>query len=336
MRRIRNILVSALGVIAVLSAAAALLLRSYREQKFYAEQFSLSSPEEILNMPFQIYFMDVGEADAALVVSGSHAMLIDGGNVDDGPLVVSFLQQCGIKGLDYMVASHPHEDHIGGLGSVLESIPAKVILSPVDELPKNDPSLAEHTGSDMQTEDTASYNSEDALSISAYDIFRRKVRSSGRSITVPAAGDMYTLGDAAFEILGPVSYDTGGSLNNLSLILRITYGNHAFLFTGDAEYDELQSLLDAGLSPDSLKSDVLKVSHHGSTDAANMSFLEAVSPSCAVISVGADNTHFHPTEKILRMLEDIGAHILRTDLDGTICVTSDGTGLYYYTANAGK
>ncbi|MBO5520789.1 MAG: MBL fold metallo-hydrolase, partial [Eubacterium sp.] len=239
---------------------------------------------------------------------------IDGGNVEDGPFVAEFLQQRGVRSLEYIVATHPHEDHVGGIGSILGKIPVGTLLSPVDEMPARDASEG--------NEDTSSQQ----LNISAYSVLRRQLRQNRISVSIPAPGSHYALGNADIEILGPVSSETD-NLNDLSIVLRIVYGDVSFLFTGDAEYQELQDITESGAV---LSSDVLKVAHHGSTDAANFSFLEAVSPSCAIISVGADNEHYHPTEKLLRMLEDIGARILRTDRHGTICITSDGKTLQYH------
>lgn len=314
MRRFFRLLTSVI-VLLLLAAVTIWMLRdSARKENYAREQVMLSSPGEVPDAPVRVWFLDVGEADAALVQCDGKAMLIDAGNVEDGPFVAEFLQQRGVRSLEYIVATHPHEDHVGGIGSILGKIPVGTLLSPVDEMPARDASEG--------NEDTSSQQ----LNISAYSVLRRQLRQNRISVSIPAPGSHYALGNADIEILGPVSSETD-NLNDLSIVLRIVYGNVSFLFTGDAEYQELQDITESGAV---LSSDVLKVAHHGSTDAANFSFLEAVSPSCAVISVGAENEHYHPTEKLLRMLEDVGARILRTDRHGTICVTSDGKTLQYH------
>ena len=314
MRRFFRLLTSVI-VLLLLAAVTFWMLRdSAQKEKQTKEQVVVSSPGQVPDAPLRVWFLDVGEADAALVQCGGKAMLIDGGNVEDGPFVAEFLQQQGVRSLEYIVATHPHEDHVGGIGTILGKFPVGTVLSPVDEMPALDASEGNTDASAQQ------------LNISAYGVLRKQLRQNNVSVIIPAPGDRYTLGDAQIEILGPVSSKTD-NINDLSIILRIVYGDVSFLFTGDAEYQELQDVTDSGAV---LASDILKVAHHGSTDAANFAFLEAVSPSCAIISVGADNEHYHPTEKLLRMLEDVGARVLRTDKHGTICITSDGKTLQYH------
>ena len=192
----------------------------------------------------QVHFIDVGQADAALVICDGHYMLIDGGNAEDSDLVYSYLERHGAKNLDYMVASHAHEDHIGGLSGALNYAKVDTALCPVTE-----------------------YSSK---------VFQNMVKyleQQGKSLTVPAPGDKFDLGSARVEILGPVQeYD---DTNNTSIVLRIDYGETSFLFTGDMETGAEKDLLESGAD---VRATVLKAGHHGSDTSTGYQFLREVSP----------------------------------------------------------
>lgn len=237
---------------------------------------------------FEVHFIDVGQADAALVLCDGKAMLIDGGNSEDSSLIYSFLKKRSIDHLDYIVATHAHEDHIGGLSGALNYATVGTAYCPV-----------------------TSYDSK------AFSSFVKYLGET--SITIPAAGDSFKLGSAAVTILAPVkSYDDP---NNTSIVLRIEYGDTSFLFTGDAERESEQDILNAGYN---LTSTVLKVGHHGSESSTTYPFLREIMPEYAVISVGTGNSYGHPTEDTLSRLRDADVKVYRTDLQGDIKCTSDG------------
>lgn len=237
----------------------------------------------------EVYFVDVGQADAALVLCDGQSMLIDGGNVGDSSKMYSFLKQHGITQLDYVIGTHAHEDHIGGLAGALNSAGAKIVYCPV-----------------------TSYDSE------AFQNFRKAVEKQGISITVPETGDTFALGGAVCRIL---AVNTGSDTNNTSIVLRITYGDTSFLFTGDAERETEQAILDGG---GEIQSTVLKVAHHGSETSTGYLWLREVMPQYAVISVGKDNSYGHPTDEVLSRLKDAEVTTFRTDLQGDISCVSDG------------
>lgn len=239
---------------------------------------------------FTVYFFDVGQADAALVECDGHYMLIDGGNKEDSSLIYSVLKKDKINELDLIVATHAHEDHIGGLPGALNYAPAKTTLCPV-----------------------TSYDSD------AFADFAKYASSNGGGITIPSVGDKYKLGSAVVTILG-VNGSSG--TNNTSIILKITYGSTAVLFTGDAEREAEQAVLNSGAD---LSATVLKVGHHGSNTSTTYPFLREIMPTHAVISVGSGNSYGHPTDDTLSRLKDAGVSVYRTDLQGDICFTSDGT-----------
>ena len=251
-----------------------------------AENNISKSPKE---SSFKIAFLDVGQADAAIIECDGHYMLIDGGNKEDSSLMYAFLKQYSIDYLDIVVATHAHEDHVGGIAGALNYANAGLILSPVQN-----------------------YDSE------AFTDFAKYANRNGKGIEVPSIGDTYRLGSADVTILG---LNAGSEVNDSSIVLKITYGYTSFLFTGDAGREAEQALLDSGVD---LSATVLKVGHHGSDTGTTYPFLREIMPQYAVISVGKNNSYNHPTDNVLSRLRDADADILRTDLHGKIFITSDG------------
>lgn len=242
-----------------------------------------------------VHFIDVGQADCMLLECGESTMLIDGGNVADSQLVVSYLQAQGLEELTYVVSTHPHEDHAGGLAAVLAVFPVEEVYAP-----------------------TAVYAS------ACYDNFLRYVDQQRLTLQKPAPGDSLALGGAEVTFLGPVREYP--ETNNQSIVLRVDYGDTSFLFTGDMERDAETELLESGCE---LRADVLKVGHHGSSTSTGARFLEAVDPWAAVISCGKDNDYGHPHRETLSLLLGRDLALYRTDRMGTIVAESDGTDIYF-------
>ena len=239
---------------------------------------------------FQMHFIDVGQALSVLVECDGQFMLYDGGNVDDGSLVVSYLQNQGVEELQYVFCSHAHEDHVGGLAAALAYFPANHVYSPVTE-----------------------------AGTKCFQDFVKYTQQQGLQVEVPAVGTVWPLGSATVTLLGPVKqYD---ETNDTSLVLRIDYGSTSFLLTGDMESDAERDLVESGAN---LKADVLQVGHHGSSTSSSYIFLNAVLPKMGVISCGVNNKYGHPHEETLSILRDAGVDVYRTDLMGTITIGSDG------------
>jgi competence protein ComEC len=236
------------------------------------------------------YFIDVGQADSALVICGESSMLIDGGNAADSNLVYAFLKEHGVSHLDYIVGTHAHEDHIGGLAGALNYATVDVAYCPVTDFDSK-----------------------------AFQNFVKHLSEQGKSITVPKYGDTFALGDASVKILGPIN--PSDEPNNTSIVMKITYGETSFLFTGDAERAEEADILEAGYD---LSATVLKVGHHGSETSTSYPFLRGIMPQYAVISCGTGNSYGHPHDNTLSKLRDADVTLYRTDLQGTITVVSDG------------
>ena len=238
-----------------------------------------------------IYFLDVGQGDAAIILCDGEAMMIDGGDSKHSSFIYSFLRnKLELEEIKIMVASHPHADHAGGLAAALNACSVGVLYTPVNE-----------------------YNTKTWHSVIKY------AEAQGTPILIPEPGEQLVLGDATVDILGPIWYSS--NMNDLSLIIKITYGSTSFLFTGDAEWDEEHDLIEAGID---MSADVLKVAHHGSDSSTSYVFLREVAPTYAVISVSKESQYGHPHSETLSRLADAGVIVYRTDLQGTIECVSDG------------
>lgn len=244
-----------------------------------------------------VTFLDVGQGDAAVLQCGGQSMMIDGGKAKASSYIYSWLKKNQISHLDVMVATHTDADHIGGLSGALNYAKVGTAYCPV-------------TSGTTKT----------------FQSFVKYLKKQGKSITVPEAGDEFSLGSAQVRILGPTDPQAEG--NNSSIVLKVTFGDTSFLFTGDAEREEEQELLESGYD---LESTVLKVGHHGSDTSTSYLFLRTVNPQYAVISVGADNTYGHPTEAVLSRLRDADVKTYRTDVQGTITAVSDGKKVTFQT-----
>lgn len=240
---------------------------------------------------FEIHYIDVGQADCTLVLCNGQTMLIDGGNVEDSNLVAAYLKKINIEYLNYIICSHAHEDHVGGLSGALSVTKAGYVYAPVTE-----------------------------LNTKAYKNFKEKVKKQNLQIINPTHGSEILLGSSLVQFLGPISENTD-NINNTSIVLKITYGNTSFLFMGDAEYEEEQDIIKAGYN---LNATVLKTGHHGSNSSTSYRFLRDVMPQYAIISVGKENIYGHPDEEVLSRFNDSGTTIYRTDFHGDIIVTSNG------------
>ena len=241
-----------------------------------------------------VTFLDVGQGNAVLVEQGGAYMLIDGGNRDYSSFVVSYLKEQGVEELAYVIASHYDADHLNGVVGALHAFSCGQVLAP-----------------DYVT-DTRVYES-----------FERVIKEQDIALAYPAVGDTYTLGDASFTVVCPEVYDPKEDNDN-SVGIRLVYGDTSFLICGDAGKAEEQVMLDSGVT---LESDVYLASHHGSEGSSSEAFMRAVSPTAVVVSAGAGNSYGHPTRTVLNRVKACGAALYRTDLQGTITVTSDGTSL---------
>ncbi|MBE6715609.1 MAG: MBL fold metallo-hydrolase [Ruminococcaceae bacterium] len=244
---------------------------------------------------FEVHFIDVGQADCALILCDDESLLIDGGNVADSERIVSYLINEEITELDYVICTHAHEDHVGGL------------YGPLEYFTVTESIFAPETSSDTQ----------------CYARFLSAVEKQDKILTKPECGDTFSLGSAQVTFIGPVT-ENYTDINNTSIVTKITYNETSFLFTGDAERESEQDILSSGAD---ITADVLKVGHHGSENSTTYPFLREIMPEIAVISVGEGNNYGHPTEDALSRLRDADTKVYRTDLQGNIIIKSDGKNL---------
>ena len=238
-----------------------------------------------------IDYIDVGQGDSILIRQGEHAMLIDGGTSESKDTILDFLEDENVDHLDYIVGTHPHEDHIGSLDDVVTAIDFDTILFP-----------------------------KVTTTTKTFENLVLAVQNKGKKFKTPVVGEKYSLGGARFIILAPnsASYQ---SLNNYSIVIKMTYGTNTFMFTGDAETLSEKEILALGYD---LSADVLKLGHHGATTSTSQKFLDAVNPKYAIISCGKNNTYKHPTKTTMDKMVKMQIDVYRTDEQGTIELVSNG------------
>lgn len=245
----------------------------------------------VVSGKLKVHFIDVGQADSILIEQDSKYMLIDAGNNADGKLVKNYLMEQGVKTLEYVIGTHPHEDHIGGLDYVINDFNINKIY-----LPK-----ATSTTKTFQDVVVA-------------------IKNKGMKASIPKPGESFNLGSAKCTILAPNSSEYS-SLNNNSVVIKLEFGSNSFLFTGDAEDISEKEILAKGFN---VKVDLLKVGHHGSRTSTTNEFLSKVNPKYAVISCAAENDYGHPHKETISKLKSKSIPMYRTDELGTIIATSDG------------
>lgn len=256
-----------------------------------------SKPIEISTEPGSeavVHFINVGQADSTLIQNGEDTILVDCGNRDDAALVIEYLNGLGIEQIDYFVATHPHEDHIGCAGEILTNFEVDTLLKP-----------------DVEN-DTACYRN-----------MMEAAEKNNVNIVYPEAGETFQLTQSSFQVLGPIEIDKE-DLNNDSIVLRYDFGETSFLLAGDAERESEHAILDAGFN---VAADVLKVGHHGSSTSTSYPWLREIMPQYAVIMCGKDNSYGHPHDETTSKLRDAEVELYRTDKNGTIIFISDGEDL---------
>ena len=272
-------------------AALCLLLAAVAAAIFFAAA-DRSAPDDIpadAQAQIAVHFVDVGEGDCAIVETPDGNILIDAGTKQSEAAIRRCIDDLGITAFAYAIFTHPHADHIGSAAALVEAYPIDSVVMP------------------------------NAVSTSkTFEKLVAAIEEKDCRVIEGKAGKHLMLGALTIDLLAPCkAYD---DLNNMSVVLLLTYGNGTFLFTGDAETLSETDMLENGVPP----CDVLKVGHHGSQTSSSREWLEALSPGFAVISCAAANDYGHPHAAVLRRLADLGAEVHRTDIEGTVVFVSDG------------
>ncbi|WP_034868382.1 ComEC/Rec2 family competence protein [Clostridium lundense] len=239
----------------------------------------------------KIHYIDVGQGDSILLQYEDKNMLIDAGTNASTNTLISYLKKVGVKKIDYLVATHPHEDHIGGMDGVIDNFQIGTMYMP------------------KKTANTVTFK----------DVVQA-MKKKGIKAKAPVAGEKFALGAVQCMILAPNSKDYD-NVNNYSIVIKATYGKNSFLFTGDAESLVEKEILAKGFD---VRADVLKLGHHGSRTSSSTVYLNKVNPKYAVVSLGKGNDYGHPHKETMNKLKSMGVKLYRTDEGGNIIATSDG------------
>lgn len=284
MKKLKSFLLWAAGLLFVIGCLAACSFNTQADPN----GGTAVSPDSSL----EIHYIDVGQGDAALIKNGSHAMLFDAGQNDQGTKIQAYLQSQGVTSLDYLIVSHPDSDHEGGADVILTKFDCETVIMPDYD------------------KDTATHR--DVLKAMEY---------KGYQNTLPVVGASYSLGDASFTIIAP-NKSYGDHTNDYSVGMILTFGENRFLFTGDAETEAEADIVRNGID---ISADVYQVGHHGSSTSSSDELLDQADPSFAVISCGEGNSYGHPRAETLNKFRQRGIQVFRTDEQGTIVAVSDGS-----------
>ena len=242
----------------------------------------------------EVHFIDVGNADCILVRQEDKNLLIDAGERGDREDILDYLRRHGVEKLNLVIATHPHADHIGAMADVLEALPVERFVM-----------------SFMPEADTPTSN--------VYMDMLEALDSKAIPVDEAEPGAVYELGTARLQILGPI--EESRDANDISVVTRLTFGDRAFVFTGDAGTSVEKDILSAGYE---LSADVLKLGHHGSNTSNSETFIRRVNPAYAVITCGVGNSYGHPHEEPINLLMDMDVPFYRADVYGDIVFTTDG------------
>ena len=269
----------------------------------WAEVYSalgFTEPDSTHQHDLAVHFIDVGQGDSILIQAPTgESLLIDGGENGNGDTIVDYIGRYGDDTLEYVVATHPHSDHIGSLDEAINAYTVQNIIMP------------RLTESNTPT-------------TSVYRNLLTAVKKSGAKVIAAKPGYSFSLGKGLCTVLAPI--EQSDDLNNISVVLRLDWGDTSFLFTGDAESAEEKTILKSKYA-DLLDTDVLKLGHHGSRTSSSSAFLKAVTPDYYVISCGTGNDYGHPHKETMQKIEKLGGEIVRTDTMGSVRFYSNGESL---------
>ncbi len=264
-------------------------------ESFTGTRFSgtIDRYDAVKNGELEVHIIDVGQAECILIRTDDATVIIDAGSNESESMLSAYLSACRIEDFDYLICTHPHSDHIGGADLLLRNYGVENLLM-----------------TDVMSEDIC------------FKLLLEEIERSGVNAKIPYAGESFTVGDMEFTVLGPLNEYKDE--NDMSLVIKLAFGETSFLFTGDAGSKAEKDLLEH-YGADVLDCDFYSMAHHGANTASSAEFLAAVSPYIAASSSEKNNEYGHPRGEVISRLEKAGCTtVLRTDLDGTVIIRSDG------------
>ena len=288
MKRIKSLTLKAILIVFLIVSYQFIINYEVKDNK---AKNTINKPTEVY--PFQMYFIDVGEADCILIKYNDEYTLVDAGNNKDGKKIVAYLKDLGIEHFEYVIGTHAHEDHIGGMDDIIKNFSINHYYMPKTEV-------------DMIT----------------YTEIKDELNKKSIKYETPKIDNTFKMSQVQFKVLW--IDDNKEDINATSIVLKVTYQNTSYLLMADATTDVEHQILEKDL-----ESDLIKVAHHGSNHSSSAVFLKKVNPKYAIISVGTPNDYGFPKQVTLEKLEKLNTLVLRTDELGTIIASSDGENIYF-------
>lgn len=268
------------------------LLEPGEPQQQVQDDVAAPPPTVAVDGEIRVHFIDVGQADAILIQSADHSVLIDSGARNGERIILPYLESVGVTTLDVLVGTHPHADHIGGAAGILDAMEVREVWMP----------NVTHT-------------------TRTFERFIDSIEANGAEVHLAQAGDVMSMGQIQMTVVHP-NRSGYSSFNDYSIVLHMQFGETGFIFTGDGEGPTDHEILQHGWN---VSSNVMLAGHHGSRTSSSEALIDAINPDIAVISVGDGNKYGHPHQVVLDRFAERDIEVLRTDLEGTIILVTDGT-----------
>lgn len=291
LKKVIGILLVLISLIASIAFREIYINREDQEANPPQESTSSGEGQTITEGNLMLHMIDVGQADSFLLIQDDCIALIDCGTRSTGEDVVEYLKNMGITEIDYVIGTHPHDDHMGGMYDVITNFEIGTIIIPEIE--------------------------EGEITSNWYMKLMKEIKDGNYTVDHPELKEIYNLGYASMKIIGPIS-EPKDNTNNYSIVLKVTFGEMDIIMTGDAEKDVEEEILASG---ENLDAEILKVGHHGSDTSNTKEWLDAITPQYALISTKVGNKYNHPIKSVMELLEERKIEVYRTDENGSVIAT---------------
>ena len=291
LKKVIGILLVLISLIASIAFREIYINREDQEANPPQESTSSGEGQTITEGNLMLHMIDVGQADSFLLIQDDCIALIDCGTRSTGEDVVEYLKNMGITEIDYVIGTHPHDDHMGGMYDVITNFEIGTIIIPEIE--------------------------EGEITTNWYMKLMKEIKDGNYTVDHPELKEIYNLGYASMKIIGPIS-EPKDNTNNYSIVLKVTFGEMDIIMTGDAEKDVEEEIL---ASRENLDAEILKVGHHGSDTSNTKEWLDAITPQYALISTKVGNKYNHPIKSVMELLEERKIEVYRTDENGSVIAT---------------